>query len=238
MQELKKIWAWASIPLFFYLELWLGGILVVLLPVALGRRTEEPGTALRTLLVIVFCLALAFCLYRMWGRFQRAKALHGLSALGGFTLIAMFVLPVWGVATLGRDFEIKGQTKARQSEAKIALAATFGAQKAYFSQHGRYSPRFYGTGYSPEGSRRRYAVRIVPHCGEAPDPGFSMLENHFAKGREQEIEEYFRKVEQAPCRDVLSGFEAYAVGVIREGGPLDVWKIDEQKNLVQVSGGL
>lgn len=235
---MRKIWAFAQIPIFFHLELWLSFMLVVLLQVAEGRVLRSAGSLVYWVSAVAFLLALVFCLYRMWARIRKAHALQGSSALGAIAFAVLLVLPVIGLAMMGRDFELKGQTKARQSEAKIALASTFGAQKAYFSQHGRYSPRFYGTGYAPEGQRRNYAVRIVPHCGEAADAGFPTLESRFAKGREPEIEEYFRKLEKAPCRDVLSGFEAYAVGVIREGGPLDVWKIDEQKNLVMVSSGM
>ena len=44
-------------------------------------------------------------------------------------------------------------------------------------------------------------------------------------------EEYFRKVKRPEdCVDPKVGFEIYAVGVLKESAPLDVWRIDQTRS--------
>ncbi len=50
------------------------------------------------------------------------------------------------------------QSKARQSEAKIALAAIYGAEKSFYSEYSAYMASFEAVGYSPEGAKRFYSV--------------------------------------------------------------------------------
>jgi len=52
----------------------------------------------------------------------------------------------------------KYQRKARQSEAKIALAAIYGLEKSFYSEYSAYIPAFDAIGYTPEGSKRFYHV--------------------------------------------------------------------------------
>jgi type IV pilus assembly protein PilA len=77
---------------------------------------------------------------------------------GGFTLIElMVVVAIVGilVSIAGPQFQ-KYQRKARQSEAKIALAAIFGLEKSFFNEYSAYAPDLVAIGYSPEGLKRFY----------------------------------------------------------------------------------
>jgi type IV pilus assembly protein PilA len=50
------------------------------------------------------------------------------------------------------------QSKARQSEAKIALAAVYGSEKSFYSEYSAYISSMDAIGYAPEGQRRYYGV--------------------------------------------------------------------------------
>ena len=86
----------------------------------------------------------------------------------GFTLVElMIVVAIIGVlAAVAVPNYQKYQSKARQSEAKIALAAMFTAEKAYYSENSTYSLCLNQMGYTPDGvtaasntaSRRYYTV--------------------------------------------------------------------------------
>lgn len=78
----------------------------------------------------------------------------------GFTLIElMIVVGIIGilVAIAAPNFA-RYQSKARQSEAKIALAAIYGAEKGFFSEYAAYAGSMDAIGYTPEGQRRFYNV--------------------------------------------------------------------------------
>jgi prepilin-type N-terminal cleavage/methylation domain-containing protein len=78
----------------------------------------------------------------------------------GFTLIElMIVVGIIGilVAIAAPNFS-RYQSKARQSEAKIALAALYGSEKSFYSEYASYIGSMDAIGYQPEGQRRFYAV--------------------------------------------------------------------------------
>jgi hypothetical protein len=156
-----------------------------------------------------------------------------------FVLLVSLSIPPGGLMAVAAPNFRRHATKARQSEAKIALAAVYGAEKSYFQEYGYYASSFNSIGYTPEGQRRFYALGFSPACkGNAKyGEGFINLQNSpFGEKRAAEIEKYFR--EKTTCKDPQLGFEVYAVGITYDGGPLDVWKIDESKRLENVEEGI
>jgi hypothetical protein len=126
------------------------------------------------------------------------------------------------------------------SEAKIGLAASYAAEKSYYSEWAEYAESFSKINYAPEGRRRFYAIGFPTNCVEkekipAKKGIIPMQNSTFVGNREQEIMQYFRSVRAThDCVDPKIGFEIYAVGMIQKDGLLDVWKIDQNKNMVHV----
>ena len=137
------------------------------------------------------------------------------------------------------------------SEAQIALEEIYHGEKAFYTEYAMYVSSLELIGYSaaPTSSLRRhrnYAVGFPTACSNHASlpPSFRNIpevrlyrESDFAAhGREQEIIDFFRNVRSpTDCKDPKIGFEAYAVGIFQKSGPLDVWRIDEKKNLERIS---
>ncbi len=78
----------------------------------------------------------------------------------GFTLIElMIVVGIIGIlVSIAAPNFSRYQSKARQSEAKIALAAIYGGEKAFYAEYSAYAGSMDAIGYTPEGQRRFYNV--------------------------------------------------------------------------------
>jgi type IV pilus assembly protein PilA len=153
----------------------------------------------------------------------------------GFTLIElMIVVGIIGilVAIAAPNFS-RYQSKSRQSEAKIALAAVYGGQKAFFSEYSAYVGSHDAVGYAPEGQRRYYNVgfsaahsgTVNGYAGGYGNHNFTTLLNPFTCTNNT-----------AALGAQLSGdaqtFTANATGCIRNGqANLDRWSINDNKIL-------
>jgi type IV pilus assembly protein PilA len=82
----------------------------------------------------------------------------------GFTLIElMIVVGIIGIlVTIAAPNFSRYQSKARQSEAKIAMSAVYGAEKSFYSEYAAYMGSMDAIGYAPEGNKRFYEVGWSP----------------------------------------------------------------------------
>src|SRR5579885_393885 len=96
----------------------------------------------------------------------------------GFTLVElMVVVAIIGIlAAIAIPNYQKFQAKARQSEAKIALAAIYSAEKSYATENSTYTLCINQAGYTPEGfnagaGKRYYAVGFAAAANAAATCG-------------------------------------------------------------------
>jgi len=152
----------------------------------------------------------------------------------GFTLIElMIVVGIIGilVAIAAPNFS-RYQSKARQSEAKIALAAIYGAEKSFYSEYSSYVGSMDAIGYTPEGQRRFYGVgwtafsgTVTGYAGALTNVSWTPVSNTFV----------CTAGAPAYAADIGSSSQTFMVsaqGCIRQGvATLDSWNINDQKVL-------
>src|SRR3989344_3524822 len=93
----------------------------------------------------------------------------------GFTLIElMIVVGIIGIlVSIAAPNFSRYQSKARQSEAKIALAAVFSGEKSFYSEYAAYISSMAAIGYAPEGAKRFYNVGLATTHGTASPSGYA-----------------------------------------------------------------
>lgn len=111
-----------------------------------------------------------------------------------------------------------GSRKAKQSEAKMNLGAIFTCQVAYYTESGEYGSTFEQINWAPEG-KHIYAY----YCKE------SIIKN--VKGRPIDLDP--KKIWPYKVRPDTSktAFTCMAIGNTDKDDTLDVWTIDDTKNL-------
>lgn len=90
----------------------------------------------------------------------KSKRLSSLRSKEGFTLVElMIVVAIVGIlAAVAIPNYLKYQARARQSEAKIALASVFTAEKSAFAEYGSYHSCLPHIGYTPDSQNRYYSA--------------------------------------------------------------------------------
>lgn len=127
----------------------------------------------------------------------------------------MIVVAIIGIlAVIAIPNFLKYQARAKQSEAKTNLAALYASEMAHFAEKNTYVDNFNEIGFSVTGSSQLYYYELGrSHSGTLP-PGCtaSTLDNVSA-----------------------TGFTAVATGNIDGDPTCDVWTIDENKTLLNVT---
>jgi prepilin-type N-terminal cleavage/methylation domain-containing protein len=154
----------------------------------------------------------------------------------GFTLIElMIVVGIIGilVAIAAPNFS-RYQSKARQTEAKIALAAIYGGEKSFYSEYSAYIGSFDSIGYAPEGQKRFYSTGWAG-ANTATVNGFSGSSDNAQWVRTNYPATWTTCSDsESAMAAVLTGpdaqsFTSSARGQIRDGQNCDYWTIDHNK---------
>jgi prepilin-type N-terminal cleavage/methylation domain-containing protein len=156
----------------------------------------------------------------------------------GFTLIElMIVVGIIGilVAIAAPNFA-RYQSKARQSEAKIALSAVYGGLKSFYSEYSAYTPSMDAIGYAPEGDKRFYAVgwiagtpgAVSGYGGATTTPSFGTTNTPAWTCTGATA---LAALVTLPTGADLQNITVGAAGSIRQGVGCDVWTITDTKIL-------
>ena len=139
----------------------------------------------------------------------KGLAIGGIS-VGGASLLLLLLL----VAIAIPNF-LKFQSKAKQSEAKLNLGSVYGNQIAYFGEYNKYSETFDDLNWTPEGTTR-YSYFVGDDVIQATIGGpYSMP-----------------SMAESFVND--DGFQIVAVGNIDNDDTLDVWIMNDSKNLTNI----
>jgi type IV pilus assembly protein PilA len=163
----------------------------------------------------------------------------------GFTLIElMIVVGIIGilVAIAAPNFS-RYQSKARQTEAKIALAAIYGGEKSFYSEYSAYIGSFDAIGFAPEGDKRFYST------GWAGTDTATVQGYNGSIGTGNWSRTKFPASWTTCSTDIanlpalmagtdLQIFTAGARGQVRDSQPCDYWTIDNSKILSNVTVSL
>lgn len=156
----------------------------------------------------------------------------------GFTLIElMIVVGIIGilVAIAAPNFA-RYQSKARQSEAKIALSAVYAGEKSFYSEYSAYATSNDAIGYTPEGNKRFYTVgfsgahttTVTGYSGALTgNPSFARV--NYPAGWSQCVPNLNSMLGNAALDP--QNFTAGASGEVRDGQTCDMWTINENKVL-------
>lgn len=163
----------------------------------------------------------------------------------GFTLIElMIVVGIIGilVAIAAPNFA-KYQSKARQAEAKIGLAAIYTAEKSFYSEYSAYASSYDAIGFQPEGNRRFYGTGFAAnHSGTVTGYAGSVANGWNDNANAPYLctaNNYVNTSLPAALSGDAQTFTVGALGCIRQGADTgDIWNITDTKVLSNSTIGL
>ena len=160
----------------------------------------------------------------------------------GFTLIElMIVVGIIGIlVSIAAPNFARYQSKARQSEAKIALATIYGGEKSFYSEYNSYMSAMDAIGYGPEGYKRFYSIGWATTHSTPPSGygGTNSLANY------SDINDGTNSCGTSTVLDAgltgdAQGFTVMAQGCLRNGAiAYDSWNITDQKTISNYIIGL
>lgn len=234
------------IPFKFHVEWVFFALLLALL--LMGITVFLEGRMGAGAYVAAFFLGLAgliFCVMRMVRRVIRQRNGHGpMRGEGLAAFWAALVLPP--LVAAGLVAKVSGPEafyRSRQAEAKARLLGIYKAEVGFRKDIGRYTLSRNEWGLSLQDGQNIYMIGVPTLCAVKEGVGkeraqWPMSEWPLSEMKRAEIENFFLNVRKPEdCKDSKEGFEAYAVGVIREGASLDVWRIDERGKLENLQRG-
>ena len=187
----------------------------------------------------------------IWNKVANPRLRKGLSHLRN---TAIFAAATFGFGLLpgNPDIGFRPTSGHREIEAKSQLTGIYVAEKAFWSEYSTFVSSLPHIGYQPDGEIH-YVIGFPSTCAlpNASSP--------FASGKAEPIRNYFeyksqpelfrlvvnaealpeikKQFESLPCHpDFPKHFFAYAVGDLG-ASPVDIWRIDDAKQLTHVQAG-
>ena len=160
----------------------------------------------------------------------------------GFTLIElMVVVGIIGilVSIAAPNFQ-RYQSKARQSEAKIALSAIYSGEKAFYAEYNAHIGDLGAIGYTPEGIKRMYTIGwTAVWAGSVTGfPTLGTTVGSFARtGYPSTWTACVPVLSATPATNATDSqtFTTIASGQIRNSQNCDVWSVNETKTISNVT---
>lgn len=155
----------------------------------------------------------------------------------GFTLVElMIVVAIVGfLASLAVPNYYTYLAKAKQAEVSMNLASLHAAQQAYWAENGTYKATLCGKdgiGWQPGGYQQDRSSQNFHYTYGFNLPG-SQEGTHYFIGKLNTGAEHLQKTLIEDDR-----FIAAAAGKLRKNGKIDIWVIDEARNIRHVQDGL
>lgn len=164
----------------------------------------------------------------------------------GFTLIEMMiVVAIIGVlAALAAPNFARYQSKARQAESKIGLAAVYAGEKAFYAEYSSYIGDMGSIGYIPEGNKRYYNIgwdsawvgSVTGFTGAATVASYTTT--NIPSTWTLCSSAYTLSGLPATNATDPQTFSAVASGQLRDLVACDIWSIDQAKVLQNVTVNL
>lgn len=155
----------------------------------------------------------------------------------GFTIIELMIVVaiIAFLATVSVPKYFSYYAKAKQAEVTVNLASLYTAQQAYWAEHGTYSTVLNGEGgigWKPEGYK-----------GGGKQENFYYTYGFNSPGAKEGVNYFTGKLETS--KDSLGntvadqkGFTAAATGDVTGKGKIDLWQINENKEIKHIQNGI